>query len=212
MNLFKYTIISEYDEEKEKKTIDYIAHYPYGERGFEPRTIESDNVFSTKEKAIQSAKNKIKKDELENCHLMIINSLGLDIDEDNEEEGYESNITIINLHNNKEYNFSWSNDYEHQDLLYKKGDWVYFYSNQRLQIGLISAEAEGEEPYLITSENNCLSDGYTHDHISEMWIIKKMDKKEVEKILPYKFLSNIEVRSKLYNLEEIERQKKKQGK
>lgn len=210
MNLFKYTIISEYDEEKEKKIIDYIAHYPYGERGFEPRDTDSENVFSSKEKAIENAKKRILNEEIGNSHLIVIESLGLDVEEN--DESFESDITIINLHNNKEYNFSWFNEYEHNDLLYKKGDWVYFYSNQRLQIGLISAEAEGEEPYLIISENNCLSDGHTHEHVSEMWIIKKMDKKEVEKILPYKFLSNIEVRAKLYNLEKKERQKKKEEK
>lgn len=202
MKLFKYTIISEYDEPQEKQVSNWIASYPYGERGFEPKNIDSDTVFSSKDKALQDAKNKIQEDE-EIAYFIIIEEMLLD------KELEDSKITVINLINNKEYQFSWVNEYEHQDSLYKQGDWVYFYSNQKLQIGLISYEAEGEEPYLITTENNELNDGHTHDHVSEVWIIKKMDKKEVEKILPYKFMSNIEVRHKLYKIEEEKRSKNK---
>ena len=193
MKLFKYTIIAEYDEDKKKKVIDWIANYPYGERGFEPKDIESETVFSSKEKAIQHAKIKIKEEEIIG-QLLMIESIILDKDNSN------SKITIINLLNEKEYQFSWVDEYRLKKALYKKGDWIYFYSNQRLQIGLISAEAEGEEPYIITTENNCLSDGHTHDHVGEMWIIKKLDYEEVKEILPYKFLSNIEVRHQLYEI------------
>lgn len=194
MNAYKYKIIAEFEEEKYKKTEDYVITYPYGEKGFEVNDIESNIIFTTKQKAIDNAKKRIQNDEIFNAHLLVIESLGVD------DNIFETQFTVMNLHNNKEYESSFSNEYNHNDVLYEKGNWIYFYANQRFQIGLISEKAKGQEPFLVTTENNCLSDGHTHEHVEKMWIIKKLDYKEVQKILPYKFLSNIELRFSFYNI------------
>ena len=195
MRVFNYKILSYDSEEIYKKVIDYIAHYPYGEEGLFVIEDKGDTVYSSQTKALDAAKNKIEEYEL-NAQLIIIECDELD------NEQYESIIRVYNLNNNRKYEFSWQNELNHEKCIFKKGEWVLFYGNGNFQIGKIGAEAEGEEPYLLLTENNALSDGYSHDHVPEAWIIKSLEESEVEKILPYKFYSNIKIRYELYELKD----------
>lgn len=203
MKVYNYTIyFDDTEENKRKYTKDYITKYPYGKRGITPYIEESNTCFSSEEKAIEFAKKRIEEDDLkeEKAVLLFIN------EEEVDNNDHDSNMKVINLLNNQEYVFSWVKEYDHQDCLYKKGDWVYFLSNRKLQIGLIQYEAEGEEPYLITTENTSLSDCSTHDHVSESYIIRKMEEKDVKQILPNKFFSLIKQR---YELHELRKKNKK---
>ena len=189
MKVYSYSIIGFDNEKMYKEVVDYIAHYPYGERGFPNIGTESETIYSSKEKALDAAKQEVASGAEDYFYPFIMISEG---ELDNKES--ETKRTLYNLVNNKSYDFTWFHEYNHEENIYEEGDWVMFYQNQYFQIGRIAALAEGDEPYYLVTENNCLSDGYTHEHIPETWIVKKIEDKEAEKILPYKYFSNINIR------------------
>lgn len=195
MQLFSYQIILTFDESPYKYVKNYLGVYPYGEHGFNDSVEESNLIFDSLDKALKSAKKYIKENKL-NAHLIIINQHIL-----NQEKEDQSETLVVNMVNKKKYQFTDFFEFDHKKNLYKKGDWVYFYSNGYYQIGLIGAGAEGNEPYLILTENCSLGDSHPHEHIAEPWIFYSLEESEVKKILPEKYYYNITRRFKEHNQE-----------
>jgi len=162
-----------------------LTHYNDGlETTFDPQV---DCIYSSLEKAIENIKKSIGEDPEILDYIAFIQEKELD-------NPLHFKSYVLNILQDKVYEIEDFSEYNHEDLNYKKGDWVLFYMNQKVEVGLISAEAKGLEPYLITYESNFPNDCSPHDHTIEPMIIKTISEKEAEDILPRKYFKNIKLR------------------
>lgn len=165
-------------------------------------SFSGQRYFSSKKKALEEAKKRIKKMDKE-YEVVRVEISEFKVD--------KLDFGVLNSYDKKLKHIGSSIDEDEENKnekksKYKSGQWVFVISGPRLECGIMAVAPDRGEAGYVIYESLELNDCSPHEHCYERNIFKSITEKEAQKLLCRKHFANIKLRYKEY--QEIEERRK----